>query len=194
MNYKGTRPKRFGNLITISSQELQDFIKNQTPIVKKGIDLKLSKRDLVDLVKFKQPVQRKGYNIMVEQLNEAPKKSTVEMFKALVKFGGPMTKELMEALKLMVKGYGLEYVKREVKKDAKDFYKNLKHMARAFPEFKNKKIREIIRNTIEEMIEDSRCVNCGDITSEDLRKWFGKGGKVEQPKVVGIDMVQTDKS
>ena len=35
MNYKGTRPKRFGNLITISSQELQDFIKNQTPIVKK---------------------------------------------------------------------------------------------------------------------------------------------------------------
>ena len=66
MNYKGTRPKRFGNLITISNQELQDFIKNQTPIVKKGIDLKLSKRDLVDLVKFKQPVQRKGYNILME--------------------------------------------------------------------------------------------------------------------------------
>ena len=109
-------------------------------------------------------------------INEAPKKSTMEMYKNLVKFGGPMTKELMEALKLMVKGYGLEYVKREVKKDPKDFYKNLKHMARAFPEFKNKKIREIIRNTIEEMIEDSRCVNCGDITSEDLRKWFGKGG------------------
>ena len=176
MNYKGTRPKRFGNLITISNQELQDFIKNQTPIVKKGIDLKLSKRDLVDLVKFKQPVQRKGYNIMVEQLNEAPKKSTVEMFKALVKFGGPMKKELMEALKLMVKGYGLEYVKREVKKDPKDFYKNLKHMARAFPEFKSKKVREIVRNTIEGMIEDSRCVDCGHITNEDLRKWFGKGG------------------
>ena len=87
-------------------------------------------------------------------INEAPKKSTVEMFQTLVKFGGPMTKELMEALKLMVKGYGLEYVKREVKKDAKDFYKNLKHMAKAFPEFKNKKIREIIRNTIEEMIEE----------------------------------------
>ena len=33
---------------------------------------------------------------MVEQLNEAPKKSTVDMFKALVKFGGPMKKELME--------------------------------------------------------------------------------------------------
>ena len=27
------------------------------------------------------------------------------------------------------------------------------------------------------MIEDSRCVNCGDITNEDLRKWFGKGGE-----------------
>ena len=175
MKYKISRPKRFGNLITISKKELQDFIKNQTPIVKKGFDLELSKADLVDLVKFKQPVQRNGYNILME-LNEAPKKSTVEMFKTLIKFGGPMKKELMEALKLMVKGYGLEYVKREVKKDPKDFYKNLKHMARAFPEFRSKKVREIIRNTIEEMIDDSRCVNCGSITSEDLRKWFGKGG------------------
>ena len=175
MKYKISRPKRFGNLITISKKELQDFIKNQTPIVKKGFDLELSKADLVDLVKFKQPVQRNGYNILME-LNEAPKKSTVEMFKTLIKFGGPMKKELMEALKLMVKGYGLEYVKREVKKDPKDFYKNLKHMARAFPEFRSKKVREIIRNTIEEMIDDSRCVNCGSITNEDLRKWFGKGG------------------
>ena len=49
-------------------------------------------------------------------------------------------------------------------------------MSRAFPEFKNKKIREIIRNTIEEMIDDSRCIHCGSITNEDLRKWFGKGG------------------
>ena len=152
MNFDGTKPKRFGNLITISKKELQDFIKNQTPIVKKGIDLKLSKRDLVDLVKFKQPVQRKGYNIMVEQLNEAPKKSTVDMFKALVKFGGPMTKELMEALKLMVKGYGLEYVKREVKKDPKDFYKNLKQMAAAFPEFRNKPKDYKFESVIQEMI------------------------------------------
>ena len=60
-------------------------------------------------------------------INEAPKKSTVDMFKALVKFGGPMTKELMEALKLMVKGYGLEYVKREVKKDPKT--KNIKKVS-----------------------------------------------------------------
>ena len=38
MNFDGTRPKRFGNLITISKKELQDFIKNQTPIIKKGFD------------------------------------------------------------------------------------------------------------------------------------------------------------
>ena len=109
MNYKGTRPKRFGNLITISSQELQDFIKNQTPIVKKGIDLKLSKRDLVDLVKFKQPVQRKGYNILME---------------------------------VSVK----------------------------------ESIRKIVRKAIDELIEDNTCIDCGHITNEDLRKWFGKGG------------------
>ena len=36
-------------------------------------------------------------------------------------------------------------------------------------------LRELIRNRIEELIEDSRCVDCGCITSEDLRKWFGKG-------------------
>ena len=109
MNYKGTRPKRFGNLITISNQELQDFIKNQTPIVKKGIDLKLSKRDLVDLVKFKQPVQRKGYNILME---------------------------------VSVK----------------------------------ESIRKIVRKAIDELIEDNTCIDCGHITNEDLRKWFGKGG------------------
>ena len=110
MNYKGTRPKRFGNLITISNQELQDFIKNQTPIVKKGIDLKLSKRDLVDLVKFKQPVQRKGYNILME---------------------------------VSVK----------------------------------ESIRKIVRKAIDELIEDNTCIDCGHITNEDLRKWFGKGGE-----------------
>ena len=27
------------------------------------------------------------------------------------------------------------------------------------------------------MIDDSRCIHCGYITNEDLRKWFGKGGK-----------------
>ena len=109
MNFDGTKQKRFGNLITISKKELQDFIKNQTPIVKKGFDLELSKRDLVDLVKFKQPVQRKGYNILVE--------------------------------------YSI--------KDS---------------------VRQLVRKAIDELIEDNTCINCGDITNEDLRKWFGKGG------------------
>ena len=66
MKYTKVKPKRFGNFITISKQELTDLIKNQEPIVKRGFDLKLDKTDLVRLVKFKQPVQRKGYNIMIE--------------------------------------------------------------------------------------------------------------------------------
>ena len=66
MRYTKVKPKRFGNLITISKQELTDFIKTKEPIVKKGFDLKLTKRDLVTLIKFRQPVQRKGYNILME--------------------------------------------------------------------------------------------------------------------------------
>jgi hypothetical protein len=37
-------------------------------------------------------------------------------------------------------------------------------------------LRQIIREAITELIDDSRCVDCGYITNEDLRKWFGKGG------------------
>ena len=66
MRYKKIKPKRFGNLITISKQELTDFLKTKKPVVKKGFDLELTKRDLVDLIKFNQPIQRKGYNIMME--------------------------------------------------------------------------------------------------------------------------------
>jgi len=40
----------------------------------------------------------------------------------------------------------------------------------------NEQISQIIREAITELIDDSRCVNCGSITNEDLRKWFGKGG------------------
>ena len=36
-------------------------------------------------------------------------------------------------------------------------------------------ISQIIREAITELIDDSRCINCGSITNEDLRKWFGKG-------------------
>ena len=37
-------------------------------------------------------------------------------------------------------------------------------------------VRQIIREAITELIDDSRCIDCGYITNEDLRKWFGKGG------------------
>ena len=40
----------------------------------------------------------------------------------------------------------------------------------------SEKISQIIREAITELIDDSRCINCGSITNEDLRKWFGKGG------------------
>ena len=39
----------------------------------------------------------------------------------------------------------------------------------------NEQIRQIVRETITELIDDSRCIHCGSITNEDLRKWFGKG-------------------
>ena len=67
MKYTKVKPKRFGNLITLSKQELTDFLKTKKPIVKKGFDLELTKNDLVDLIKFKQPIQRKGYNILMEE-------------------------------------------------------------------------------------------------------------------------------
>ena len=66
MRYKKTTQKRFGNLITISKKELEDFMKLKKPIVKKGFDLELTKNDLVDLIKFKQPIQKKGYNVLIE--------------------------------------------------------------------------------------------------------------------------------
>ena len=40
----------------------------------------------------------------------------------------------------------------------------------------NEQISQIIREAITELIDDSRCVNCGSITNEGLRKWCGKGG------------------
>ena len=74
-----------------------------------------------------------------ESINEFSiklKKSTQDMVDALLKVKSPMPKEIESALIMMAKGYGLDYVKKEVKKDAKGFYKNLKQMAAAFPEFK----------------------------------------------------------
>jgi len=40
----------------------------------------------------------------------------------------------------------------------------------------SEQISQIIREVITELIDDSRCIHCGSITNEDLRKWFGKGG------------------
>ena len=53
---------------------------------------------------------------------------------------------------MMAKGYGLDYVKREVKKNPKDFYKNLKQMAAAFPKFRNKPKDYKFESVIQEMI------------------------------------------
>ena len=76
---------------------------------------------------------------VVNEFSMKLQKSTQDMVDALLKIKNPMPKEIQSALIMMAKGYGLDYVKREVKKNPKDFYKNLKHMARAFPEFKSKK-------------------------------------------------------
>ena len=40
----------------------------------------------------------------------------------------------------------------------------------------SEKISQIITEAITELIDDSRCIQCGYITNQDLRKWFGKGG------------------
>jgi hypothetical protein len=37
-------------------------------------------------------------------------------------------------------------------------------------------VSQIVREAITELIDDSRCIHCGSITNEDLKKWFGTGG------------------
>ena len=79
--------------------------------------------------------------VLPEEVNEFSmrlQKSTQDMVDALLKIKDPMPKEIQSALIMMAKGYGLDYVKKEVQRDAKGFYKNLKQMAAAFPEFRNK--------------------------------------------------------
>ena len=80
--------------------------------------------------------QMKKMNESINEFSIKLQKSTQDMVDALLKVKSPMPKEIESALIMMAKGYGLDYVKREVKKDAKGFYKNLKQMAAAFPEFK----------------------------------------------------------
>ena len=62
-----------------------------------------------------------------ESVNEL-KQTTKDMVNALLKVKNPMPKEIESALIMMVKGYGLNYVNKEVKRDAKGFYKSLKQM------------------------------------------------------------------
>ena len=38
------------------------------------------------------------------------------------------------------------------------------------------KLKELIRESIQELWEDNCCIFCQQQTDEDLRKWFGKGG------------------
>ena len=90
--------------------------------------------------------------VLPEQSVNELKKSTVDMMDALLKIKNPMPKEIESALIMMAKGYGLDYVKREVKKNPKDFYKNLKQMAAAFPEFRNKPKDYKFESVIQEMI------------------------------------------
>ena len=88
----------------------------------------------------------------VKEFSMKLQKSTQDMVDALLKVKSPMPKEIESALIMMAKGYGLDYVKREVKKDAKGFYKNLKQMAAAFPEFRNKPKDYKFESVIQEMI------------------------------------------
>ena len=71
------------------------------------------------------------------------------MVDALLEVKSPMPKEIESAL---IMRYGLDYVKKQVKKDPKDFYKNLKQMAAAFPEFRNKPKDYKFENVINEKI------------------------------------------
>ena len=80
--------------------------------------------------------QMKKMNESINEFSMKLQKSTQDMVDALLKVKSPMPKEIESALIMMAKGYGLDYVKKEVKKDAKGFYRNLKQMAAAFPEFK----------------------------------------------------------
>jgi len=88
----------------------------------------------------------------VNEFSMKLQKSTQDMVDALLKIKNPMPKEIQSALIMMAKGYGLDYVKREVKKNPKDFYKNLKQMAAAFPEFRNKPKDYKFESVIQEMI------------------------------------------
>ena len=92
----------------------------------------LRKLQKLGQVSFLAPNKKESVNEFSMKLQ----KSTQDMVDALLKVKSPMPKEIESALIMMAKGYGLDYVKKEVQRDAKGFYRNLKQMAAAFPEFK----------------------------------------------------------
>jgi len=107
---------------------------------KDGIDGEV-KRQKKNPSSYKNHIKRmvkKGLHESVNEFSMKLQKSTQDMVDALLKVKSPMPKEIESALIMMAKGYGLDYVKKQVKKDPKGFYKNLKQMAAAFPEFRNK--------------------------------------------------------
>jgi len=66
-----------------------------------------------------------------ESVNEANPKdtiATIDMVNALLKIKSPMSRQTLDALKMMVRHHGLDNIKKEVQRDARKFYKSLQKM------------------------------------------------------------------
>ena len=73
----------------------------------------------------------KKYKHANESINEANPKdtiATIDMVNALLKIKSPMSRQTLDALKMMVRHYGLDNIKKEVQRDARKFYKSLQKM------------------------------------------------------------------
>jgi len=117
-----------------SDKEAHKQIISKLKVPKKDYDI----ASIQNLTKKTKTIGDKLYVDSVNEFSMRLQKSTQDMVDALLKIKDPMPKEIQSALIMMAKGYGLDYVKKEVQRDAKGFYKNLKQMAAAFPEFRNK--------------------------------------------------------
>ena len=144
---------------TLGQKEINmaySILLKQKPNFEIGFDS--TDREMIRDILIKQRKLDPDYNkgqLTKDSVNEFSmklQKSTQDMVDALLKIKNPMPKEIQSALIMMAKGYGLDYVKREVKKNPKDFYKNLKQMAAAFPEFRNKPKDYKFESVIQEMI------------------------------------------
>ena len=73
----------------------------------------------------------KKYKHANESINEANPKdtiATIDMVNALLKIKSPMSRQTLDALKMMVRHHGLDNIKKEVQRDARKFYKSLQKM------------------------------------------------------------------